>query len=141
MMPKRQGSALVLVMCVLAVLSIFMVRMQYRTSLLLETVVQREQDIVKQYAAQALLNYAIFMAKHNWKYLVTVTSQGNLSEHYFDWDIGDGKSVLAACLYKSLGSNRLSIIASLDFGAGKTVTIGCELQITSKGLIEITKWS
>ena len=140
MMSKRQGSALVLVMCVLGVLSIFMLRIQHRTSLLLETVVQREQDIIKQYAAQALLNYAIFMAKHNWNSLVTVTSQGNLSEHFFDWNSGDGKSIPAICVYKGIGSNRLSVTVSLEFGNGKTLTAGCELQITSKGQVVIQKW-
>ena len=139
-MKHRQGSALVLVMCIAAALSVLMLRIYARASLLLQTVVQRERDIKLNYAAQALAVYAIHMAKHNWSYLLKNTAQGQPSEHRFSWDIDDANKAPAICSFKATSSDRLVVEVYLEPERGRAVKISCELSKGKGDKVVINGW-
>lgn len=127
-MKARSGSALVLVMCVVGALSILMLRVYWRASLLLQTVVEREQDIKMRCAAEALMLYAARMAKHNWAYLIKHAAQGKVSEHHLIWEIDGAKKVPATCVFKSLSKDLLGVEVFLESGE-RTIKLSCELRM------------
>ena len=140
-MKARQGSALVLVLCVTSALSILMLRMYWRASLLLQTVVERERDIKMRYATDALMRYAIYMAKHNWSYIIKHTASGKHSEHQFVWEIEAGKKGEAHVVYKAgAGKERLAVEVSLQPDAGRLMKISCELVSAPEGRVAIGGW-
>lgn len=140
-MKSRQGSALVLVLCITAALSILMLRMYWRASLLLQTVVAREQDIKMRGATESLMLYAVFMAKHNWHYLVKHVAQGKNSEHQFAWEIEPSKKGDACVLYKAgAGKKRLAVEVSLQPDAGRLMKISCELLLVQDKKVVISEW-
>ena len=139
-MNARRGFALVLMMCVAAALSILMLRMYARASLLLQTVVERERDIKMNYATEALMLYAVRMAKHNWSYLLKYTALGEQSEHHFVWDIDGVKKSPATCVYKAVGKERLGVEALLEPDVGRAVKISCELHRGKGDGVVIDMW-
>lgn len=140
-MKTRQGSALVLVLCVTSALSILMLRMYWRASLLLQTVIEREQDIKKRYATEALMQYAIYMAKYNWHHLIKLVSGDKYSEHQFVWEIEKGKKGDAHVVYKAGHEKELLVVeVSLQPGQGRLMKISCELMALSKGRVVIDAW-
>lgn len=140
-MKVRSGSALVLVLCVTSALSVLMLRMYWRASLLLQTVVERERDIKMRYAIESLMQYAMYMAKHNWALLVNQTMQGKHSEHHFTWEVEMGKKGDAYVMYKAgLVKGQLFVEALLQADAGRMMKISCELIAAPEGRVTISAW-
>lgn len=140
-MSARRGSALVLVLCVTSALSVLMLRMYWRASLLLQTAVEREQDIKVRYATEALMQYAVYMAKHNWSYVIKLIASGKYSEHQFVWEVEAGKKGEAHVMYKAAAAKeRLAVEVSLQPEQGRLMKISCELMALSKGRLVIDAW-
>ncbi len=73
-MKKRAGSALLVVVLVTTMLSSLLWLVQYKVSLLMQTVVERENQLKWYNAAQACMFYAIHLAKANWQHIMMQSS-------------------------------------------------------------------
>jgi hypothetical protein len=132
-----RGSALVVVLCITAVLSMLMMRIYLRSSLILQTVVEREQCIKRSYAADALLLYGIHMAKHNWPFLLETTKTKG-SEHHFMWDVCP-KKVPATCRYSFVDKDTLAVEAVLSCDDAACYKRSCRLRCTKESYV-IDSW-
>lgn len=100
-MRRRAGSALLMVLLIIAGLSALLMRVHYRSSLLLETVREREKQIQWYYAAQTFMLYAIHLAKKNWRYIHEQSSSHELIYNDMPWQIteqikGQGKMTFSS---------------------------------------------
>jgi hypothetical protein len=118
-----------------------MLRMYWRASLLLQAVVEREQDIKMRYATEALMQYAVYMAKHNWNHLIKLTASGQQSVHQFEWEIETDKKGDAHVVYKAgAGKDRLAVEVSLQPDAGRLMKVSCELIGAPEGRVATGGW-
>lgn len=86
-MKKRTGSALLVVLLITAGLSTLLMRIHHRSSLLLETVRERERQLQWYYATQTFMLYAIHVAKKNWRYIHEQSKAHSLSYHDMPWQV------------------------------------------------------
>lgn len=86
-MKRQTGSALLVVLLITAGLSTLLMRIHYRSSLLLETVREREKQIQWYYAAQTFMLYAIHLAKKNWRYIHDQSKAHQLTYHNMLWQV------------------------------------------------------
>ncbi len=86
-MKRRQGSALLVVLLITAGLSMLLMRIQYRSSLLLETVYEREKQLQWYYAAQSFMLYAIHIVKQNWRYIHEQSKGSSFAYHALPWQV------------------------------------------------------
>lgn len=134
----RSGSALVLVMCIAGALSVLMLRMYARASLLLQTVVYREQDATLRYAAEALLVHAANVAKQDWHGIIAAVKKTDAITHVIDWQVREGKKGEGTFVFKSAGKEELFVQAMLDNDT-RTFSISCVLKPVKDGLV-IREW-
>ncbi len=86
-MKRRTGSALLVVLLITAALSTLLMRIHYRSSLLLETVREREKQVQWYYAAQTFMLYAIHLAKKNWRYIHDQSKSHQLTYYDMSWQV------------------------------------------------------
>lgn len=140
-MKKQSGFTLVLLIFILTALSILMLNIYRRSSLLLQGVVEHAYDVRQRYACEALMHYALYMAKYNWDYLIQLTKHGEQSVHSFEWDIVPEKKGDATVTYKAAATKgRLVVAVSLQPDRGRLITISCEITATPEGQVMIKAW-
>ncbi len=86
-MKRRVGSALLVVLLITAGLSTLLMRIHYRSSLLLETVRERERQLQWYYATQTFMLYAIHIVKKNWRYIHDQSKAHLLAYHDMPWQV------------------------------------------------------
>ena len=86
-MKRRVGSALLVVLLITAGLSTLLMRIHYRSSLLLETVREREKQLQWYYATQTFMLYAIHIVKKNWRYIHDQSKAHLLAYHDMPWQV------------------------------------------------------
>ena len=99
-MKRRAGSALLVVLLIIVGLSTLLMRIHYRSSLLLETVYEREKQLQWHYATQTFMLYAIHLAKKNWRYIHDQSRDHQLTYHNMPWQVTaqtQGKGAMIHC--------------------------------------------
>ncbi|MEX0848645.1 MAG: hypothetical protein WD055_00270 [Candidatus Dependentiae bacterium] len=107
------GSSIVLVICTLAALSLLLLHTHRRSSLVLLTVIEREQQVKHSYATHALMLYAIQLAKKNWSHIVASIEKEPYAIDDFLWNIDESKEGNATCIFKKAEDNTICIEATL----------------------------
>jgi hypothetical protein len=110
----REGSSLVLIICTLAALSLLLLHMHRRSSLVLLTVIEREQQVKHMYATHALMLYAIQLAKKNWGYIAECIKEEPYMVENFSWKIDESKEGDATCIFKKSEDNTICVEVTLD---------------------------
>lgn len=92
-MKKRSGSALLVVVLVTTMLSSLVWLVQYKVSLLMQTVVERESQLKWYNAAQACMFYAIHLAKANWQHMMQSSSFKEGQTYNIRWALDHQRTV------------------------------------------------
>lgn len=105
MKQHRIGSALLMILLILAGISTLLLRVHYQCSLLLETVIEREQQLVWYNGTQACMQYALYLAKKNWQYLQDLAGQGAATTFVTSWSLNKQKQVPAHISFRMSGAD------------------------------------
>lgn len=137
-MNKKPASALLTIMFILTTISALLIRIQYRASLLLETVIEREQHAQWYYATQALMRYAILFATYNWSTIHELATYNALMFENIDWPVTHEKRGRGTIGFTSSG-DRLYTYVQLHDDNQLQQCISCILipagAISKEGLI------
>ena len=127
-MKQRSGSALLMVLFVLMGMSMLLLRVHYRCSLLLETVIEREHQLIWYNAAQACMQYAIYVAKANWYHIQDLVNNGQTAHFVTSWSLNAQRKVPARIAFSLLGVD-MHILMQIHEGAALKKQITCTLKI------------
>jgi hypothetical protein len=127
-MKQRSGSAILMILLVLTGMSMLLLRVHYRCSLLLETVIEREHQLIWYNAAQACMQYAIYLAKADWYHIQDLASNGRSTHFVTSWSLHKQRQVPAHIAF-SISDGDMHISVQLYDQATLKRQITCTLKI------------
>ena len=110
----KQGSALLFALLFIAASRIISTQLFFRSSLLIQTVYERELFAQRYRAHETLMRYAISVAKHNWRYITKRAQQGPLTFASFDWPIDEQKMAKGTVTFISRTDQQLAVTTQLE---------------------------
>jgi hypothetical protein len=131
-MNRHKGSALLMVLFITNGVSLLLINLNYRFSLLVQTVMQREKQIQYVCAAQACMFYAIQLAKHNWYQICTKIDHEPLLYTGVPWYITLKNMVYVSILFKKAEQGVMIAIELSDDAQGKRESISCTVTPVGK---------
>jgi len=123
------GATLIIVLLVMSGISMLLIRVHYRCSLLLETVIEREKQLKWHFAAQACMQYALKLAVSNWYYIHDTNKQG--VDYITSWYVGQQEQVPLRLAFMAYESDLVVKIA-LSEGPHVREEISCKLKIVQE---------
>lgn len=132
------GSALLLVLCIIAALSTLFLTLYRRSALVLLAAVEHEQLVRRQTCLDALMRYALIGLKKNWSYVMAQIAREKMSEHKLTWEITPGKDLPAYCIYRTAGEHACAIEVGVEI---KSIIykLSCRVTIENGNLV-IDSW-
>lgn len=131
-MNRHHGSALLVVLFLIAAISTLLMNLNYRLSLLVQTVIQREKHLQYHYAAQACMFYAIHLAKNNWHYLHKHIQSDRLLYTDVPWYVRSEEKAYASISFQKAGQGLSIAIELLDDTHKKRESISCKVVPVNK---------
>lgn len=138
-MKQRSGSALLMVLFVLMGMSMLLLRVHYRCSLLLETVAEREHQLIWYNAAQACMQYAIYVAKANWYHIQDLVNNGQTAHFVTSWSLNAQRKVPARIAFSLLGVDMHILVQIYDEQTTLKRQIACTLEPVEVDGSQVTK--
>ncbi len=111
---RKRGSALLFALLFIAASMIITTQLFFRSSLLIQTVHERELFAQRYRAHETLMRYAISVAKHNWRYITKRAQQGPLTFASFDWPIDEQKMAKGTVTFISRTDQQLAVTTQLE---------------------------
>jgi hypothetical protein len=136
-MNQRKGSALLMVLLLMTGVSLLLMNLNYRFSLLVQSVIQREKQIRSNCAAQACMFYAIQLAKYNWNSIIMKTQYERLSYTSLSWYITPKEVVQASISFERVGDALLITVELGDSGDHIREAISCKVTPVNKVLKDV----
>lgn len=126
-MNRRKGSALLMILVLMTGVSLLLINLNYRFSLLVQAVVLREKQIRYACAAQACMFYAIQLAKYNWNTIGIRTQYERLSYTDLPWYITPKEVAHASISFEKAGEGLFITVELLDDQYRKKGAISCKV--------------
>ena len=131
-MNRRNGSALLMILVLMTGVSLLLINLNYRFSLLVQAVVLHEKQIRYTCAAQACMFYAIQLAKHNWNSIGIRTEYDRLSYTDLLWYVTSKEVAHASISFEKSGEGLFITVELLDDEHHKQGAISCKVTAVNK---------
>ncbi len=136
-MSLRRGSALLMVLLLMTGVSMLLINLNYRFSLLVQTVVQREKQLQLYCAAQAVMFYAIQLAKHNWDEIHMRLRDESIVYRDVPWHMRSDKIMQASISYEKSGEALFVTIELCDDKDHRKESISCKVTAENRGARDV----